>query len=156
MTGNFNIAGLIHLALPNATIVHTFRNPVDTCISCFSKLFTEEQNHTYDLAELSRYYRHYQALMAHWREVLPPRRILDVRYEDVVADLEGQARRIIAHCGLNWDTRCLFFYETKRPVRTASSVQVRQPIYHNAIGHWRVQEPLLRPLLTELRIANSI
>ena len=96
-------AGLIHLALPNAQIIHTVRDPVDTCLSCFSKLFNEGQNHTYDLAELGRYYRHYQALMAHWHRVLPPGRILDVRYEDVVADLEGQARRIIAHCGLNWD-----------------------------------------------------
>ena len=100
MPRNFIFAGLIHLALPNAIIIHTVRDPVDTCLSCFSKLFTEEQNHTYDLAELGRYYRHYQALMAHWHRILPPGRILDVRYEDLVADLEGQARRIIAHCGL--------------------------------------------------------
>jgi len=98
---------LIQLALPNATIIHTVRDPVDTCLSSFSKLFTAEQNFTYDLAELGRYYRHYQALMSHWRRVLPPGRILDVRYEDVVADLEGQARRILAHCGLEWDERCL-------------------------------------------------
>jgi hypothetical protein len=143
-------AGLIHLALPNAIIIHTIRDPVDTCLSCFSKLFTEGQNHTYDLAELGRYYRHYQALMAHWHRVLPPGRILDVRYEDVVADLEGQARRIIAHCGLNWDPRCLAFHQTERPVLTASAAQVRQPIYDNAIGRWRVHEPFLGPLLAEL------
>ncbi len=147
---NFIFAGLIHLALPNAPIIHTVRDPVDTCISCFSRLFTEEQNHTFDLAELGRYYRHYQALMAHWRRVLPPGRILDVRYEDVVADLEGQARRIIAHCGLDWDARCLAFHQTERPVRTASTAQVRQPIYNNAIGRGRVYTQFLAPLLAEL------
>src|SRR6202020_2750923 len=91
MPANFAFAGLIHLALPNATIIHTIRDPVDTCISCFSKLFAEGQKHTYDLAELGRYYRHYQTVMAHWHRVLPPGRILDVRYEDVVADLERMA-----------------------------------------------------------------
>ena len=120
MPENFFFAGLIHLALPNARIIHTVRDPVDTCVSCFSKLFAADQNHTYDLAELGRYYRRYQELMAHWREVLPPGRMLDVRYEDVVADLEGQARRIVAHCGLDWDPRCLSFHATERPVRTAS------------------------------------
>jgi hypothetical protein len=150
MPTNFMFAGLIHLALPNAIIIHTIRDPVDTCLSCFSKLFTAEQNYTYDLAELGRYYRHYQALMAHWHRVLPPGRILDVRYEDVVADLEGQARRIVAHCGLNWDPHCLAFHQTDRPVLTASAAQVRQPIYNNAIGRWRVYEEHLGPLLSAL------
>ncbi|HEY1540907.1 MAG TPA: tetratricopeptide repeat protein, partial [Xanthobacteraceae bacterium] len=107
MPSNYYFAALIHLALPNAKIIHTIRDPVDTCVSCFSKLFSAEQNHTYDLAELGRYYRRYEKLMAHWRRVLPEGRMLDVRYEDVVADLEGQARRIIAYCGLPWDDRCL-------------------------------------------------
>jgi cytochrome c-type biogenesis protein CcmH/NrfG len=155
MLSNFIFAGLIHLALPNAPIIHTIREPIDTCLSCFSKLFTKEQNHTYDLAELGRYYRHYQALMAHWHRVLPPGHILDVRYEDVVADLEGQARRIIAHCGLDWDPRCLAFYQTVRPVRTASVTQVRQPIYNSAVGRWRVHEEFLGPLLAELGLAGS-
>ena len=150
MLRNFTFAGLIHLALPNAPIIHTIRDPVDTCLSCFSKLFNEGQNHTYDLAELGRYYRHYQALMAHWHRVLPPGRILDVRYEDVVADLEGQARRIIAHCGLNWDPHCLSFYQTQRPVRTASATQVRQPVYDSSIARWRAYEPFLLPLTAEL------
>jgi hypothetical protein len=150
MPSNYYFAGLIHLALPNARIIHTVRDPVDTCISCFSKLFTAEQSHTYDLGELGRYYRRYQQLMAHWRRVLPAGRILDVRYEDVVADLEGQARQIIAHCGLEWDPRCLAFHTTKRPVRTASATQVRQPIYRSAIGRWRVYEEFLGPLLAEL------
>jgi hypothetical protein len=153
MPSNFLFAGLIHLALPNAIIIHTIRDPVDTCVSCFSKLFTEEQNHTYDLAELGRYYQHYQALMEHWHRVLPPGRILDVRYEDVVANLEGQARRIVAHCGLERNARCLALHQTKRPVRTASATQVRKPIYKSAIGRWLVHEASLMPLLDELPCA---
>jgi tetratricopeptide (TPR) repeat protein len=150
MPSNYYFAGLIHLAMPNAVIIHTIRDPIDTCISCFSKLFTAEQNHTYDLAELGRYHRRYRQLMAHWRRVLPPGRILDVRYEDVVADLEGQARRIIAHCGLAWSEACLSFHETERPVRTASASQVRQPIYQTAVGRWRVYEDFLGRLLGAL------
>ena len=153
--GNFAFIGLIHLALPNSRIIHTIRDPVDTCLACFSKLFTGGQNHTYDLAELGRYYNHYQALMTHWHRVLPPSRILDVRYEDVVADLEGQARRIIAHCGLNWDSRCLAFHQTERPILTASAAQVRQPIYNSSVGRSRVHQVALRPLLAELGIAGS-
>ena len=155
MPANFAFAGFIHLALPNATIIHTVRDPVDTCISCFSKLFTEGNLQTYDLAELGRYYRHYQALMAHWHRVLPAGRILDVRYEDVVGDMEGQARRIIAYCRLDWDSRCLAFHHTERPVRTVSVKQVRQPIYNTAIGRWRVYEPFLGPLLAELQFAGD-
>jgi tetratricopeptide (TPR) repeat protein len=150
MPGNFRLAGLIHLALPSATIIHISRDPVDTCLSCFSKPFSSPQSFTYDLSELGRYYRQYDGLMAYWRRVLPPGRILDVRYEDVVADLEGQARRIVAHCGLAWDDRCLSFHKTERPVRTASAVQVRQPIYNSAVGRWRAFAPFLQPLLTEL------
>lgn len=155
MPRNFIFAGLIHLTLPNAAIIHAVRCPVDTCLSCFSILFTEEQDYTYDLAELGRYYRRYQSLMEHWHRVLPPGRILDVRYEDLVADLEGQARRIIGHCGLEWDPRCLAFHETERPVRTASVTQVRQPIYRSAVGRWRSYAEFLAPLLAELRLASD-
>jgi tetratricopeptide (TPR) repeat protein len=150
MPSNYYFAGLIHLALPNAKIIHVSRDPVDTCISCFSKLFADEQSHTYDLAELGRYYQRYARLMTHWRDVLPERAILDVRYEDVVGDLEAQARRIIAHCGLPWDARCLAFHETDRPVRTASAAQVRQPIYTSAVGRSRVYTRHLGPLLDAL------
>ena len=115
-----------------------------------------ELNYTYDLAELGRYYRHYEALMAHWHLILPPDRIFEVSYEDVVSDLEGQARRIVAHCALEWDTRCLAFYQTKRPVLTPSATQVRQPIYNSAIGRWRVHEAFLGPLLAELGIAGNL
>jgi tetratricopeptide (TPR) repeat protein len=147
---NFIFAGLIHLTFPNAPIISVTRDPIDTCLSCFSILFGEEQDFTYDLAELGRYHRHYQALMRHWHQVLPPGRVLEVRYEDVVTDLEGQARRIISHCGLEWDPKCLSFYKTRRPVRTASTTQVRQPIYNNAIGRWRTYAEWLGPLLGEL------
>jgi len=153
MPSNYYFAGLIHLALPNAKIVHSIRNPVDTCISCFSKLFTAEQNHTYDLAELGRYYKRYEKLMAHWHRVLPAQSMLDVRYEDVIDDLEAQARRIIAHCGLPWDERCLDFHKTDRPIRTASATQVRQPIYKSAVGRWKVYEKSIGPLLKALGVA---
>ena len=116
MPANFILAGLIHLALPHARIIHTVRDPVDTCLSCFSKLFATRQDHTYDLGELGRYYRRYRALMEHWHRVLPEGRILDVRYEAVVADLEVEARRILAHCGLAWDPACLDFHRTERPI----------------------------------------
>ena len=107
MPSNFCFVGLIHLALANARIIHVTRDPLDTCLSCFSRLFSAEQNHTYDLAELGRFYRKYAELMAHWRRVLPEGRMLELRYEDVVGDLEGAARRMIAHCGLDWSESCL-------------------------------------------------
>jgi tetratricopeptide (TPR) repeat protein len=156
MPNNFLFAGMIHLSLPNAPIIHTVRDPVDTCLSCFSKLFTGEQNHTYDLAELGGYYRQYQLLMAHWKRVLPAGRILDVHYEELVEDVEGVARRIVAHCGLEWDPRCLSYQENDRPVRTASATQVRQPVYKSSVGRWRPYRAFLAPLLQELGIANNI
>jgi tetratricopeptide (TPR) repeat protein len=150
MTLNFLFAGLIHLALPNATIIHAVREPADTCVSCFATHFTTGHAHTYDLGELGRYYRHYQTLMRHWHAVLPPGRILDVQYEELVTDLEGVARRIVAHCGLSWDARCLDFHRTERVVRTASAAQVRKPIYKDSVGRRRKFEPFLGPLLAEL------
>jgi tetratricopeptide (TPR) repeat protein len=153
MPSNYYFAGLIHLALPNAKIIHIARDPVDTCVSCFSTLFATGQSYAYDLAELGRYYKRYEHLMEHWRRVLPAGRVLDVRYEDVVADFEGEARRIISYCDLPWDDRCLSFHETNRPVKTASATQVRRPIYKSAIGRWRVYEKFLNPLLRELDVA---
>ena len=151
MPQNFYFAGLIHLALPNARIIHAQRDPVDTCLSCFSKLFSREHAYAYDLAELGRYYRAYESLMAHWRELLPEDVMLEVRYEEVTADFENQARRIITHCGLEWDEACLAFHNTQRPIRTASVVQVRQPIYHSSVGRWRTYEHLLEPLISALQ-----
>jgi tetratricopeptide (TPR) repeat protein len=154
MLGNFCYVGLIHLALPNARIIHTRRDPIDTCLSCFSKLFAAEQPFAYDLGELGRYYRAYESLMEHWRGVVPPGVVLDVRYEELVADFELQARRIVAHCGLEWDPACLAFYKTERLVRTASVTQVRQPIYQSSVGRWRPSAGELQPLLDGLGIAD--
>ena len=150
MPSNFRFIGLIALMLPNARIIHAVRGPVDTCFSCFSKLFANGQWQTYDMAELGRYYRHYQKLMENWRLMLPAGRILDVRYEDIVTDLERQARRMIAHCDLKWNDRCLAFHETDRAVHTASALQVRKPIYRSAIGRAQPFRPFLRPLLDAL------
>ncbi len=147
--GNFLYVGLIHLILPNARIIHTMRDPVDTCVSCFSRLFVDLP-FSYDLGELGRYYRRYRELMAHWRSVLPAGAMIDVRYEDVVDNLEEQARRLIAYCGLPWDNRCLNFHETSRPITTASNVQVRRPLYRSSLARWRHYEAYLEPLLAEL------
>jgi tetratricopeptide (TPR) repeat protein len=150
LPGNFLRVGLIHLALPKARIIHTRRDLRDTALSCFSILWPSGQEHTYDLAELGRYCRTYQALMEHWLRVLPEGVMLEVQYEDVVDNLEEQARRIVAHCGLEWNDACLAFHRTERSVRTASASQVRQPIYTSSVGRWRPHEVQLQPLLQEL------
>jgi hypothetical protein len=155
MPSNFAFVGLIHLALPHARIIHTRRDPLDTCLSCFSILFTSEHAHAYDLGELGRFYRGYASLMTHWRNVLPPGVMLEVQYEDVVDDLEGQARTIIAHCGLEWEDSCLAFHATQRPVETASARQVRQPIYRSSVGRWRSYAGLLQPLRRALGLPDE-
>jgi len=147
---NFSELGLIHLALPNARIIHTRRDPIDTGLSCFSKLFGGDLPYSYDLGELGRYYRAYARLMAHWRAVLPAGVMLEVDYEDTTADIETQARRVLAHCGLEWDDRCLDFHRTDRWVHTASAAQVREPVYRSAVGKWRAYEPFLGPLIEAL------
>ena len=150
LPGNFQRIGLIRLMLPNAKIIHTMRNPVDTCLSCYSKLFTTGLPFSYDLAELGRYYRGYSELMAHWHSVLPTGTILDVSYEEVVDGLEEQARRLIDYCGLPWDERCIRFHQAIRPVKTASAVQVRRPLFRSSVQRWRRYEAALGPLLAEL------
>jgi len=147
---NFMLIGLIRLILPNARIIHSVRNPIDTCVSCYSQLFASGQHFSYDLAELGRYYRRYNELMTHWRAILPPDSMLDVTYENVVDDLEGESRRLIDYCGLAWDDRCLSFHKTNRVVQTASAVQVRQPLYRDSPERWRRFEAGLGPLLQEL------
>jgi hypothetical protein len=153
MPSNFLYIGLIHLMLPNAKIVHVTRNPVDTCLSCFTHLFNRQlQAYTYDLAELGRYYADYARLMDHWRHVLPAESFLEVQYEDIVADQALQTRRLIEYCGLEWSDTCLHFHKTRRPVRTASLTQVRQPIYTSSVDRWRSYEKFLEPLLRALGV----
>ncbi|MBV8751461.1 MAG: sulfotransferase [Hyphomicrobiales bacterium] len=148
LPANFANLGLACLAVPNVRIVHVRRDPLDTCLSCFSKLFAQDQLHfAYDLAELGRYYRAYARLMEHWRTVLPPGRMLELQYEEVVADPKPHARRLLAHCGLEWDAACLRFHETRRPVRTLSAVQVREPLFRRSIGRARPYKEWLGPLL---------
>jgi tetratricopeptide (TPR) repeat protein len=152
LPGNFLRIGLIHLILPNARIIHTMRDPIGTCVSCYSKLFASGLNYCYDLAELGRFYRGYSQLMAHWRSVLPPGAMLDVSYEDVVDDLENQARRLIHFCGLDWDDRCIRFEKNSRPVKTASAVQIRRPLFRESLQRWRRYASGLAPLLHELNL----
>jgi tetratricopeptide (TPR) repeat protein len=152
MPSNFRYAGLIHMVFPHARMIHVSRDPLDTCWSCFSTRFSEGLPWTCDIGELGRFYRGYASLMEHWRTVLPPNAMLEVRYEDLITNFETQARRIIAYCGLTWDDRCLTFYETDRPVRTASAAQVRKPIYESSIGRARHYGELLRPLADALGV----
>ncbi|MCR9267464.1 MAG: sulfotransferase, partial [Alphaproteobacteria bacterium] len=145
MPNNFRHIGLIKLILPNAKIIDARREPMACCFSGFKQLFAEGQEFTYGLEEVGRYYRGYVELMEHWDRVLPGE-ILRVQYEDVVADLETQVRRILDFCGLPFEQACLDFHATERAVRTASSEQVRQPINTKGIEQWRHFEAHLDPL----------
>jgi tetratricopeptide (TPR) repeat protein len=153
MPANFAYAGLIRLMLPGARILHCRRDPVDTCLSCYSKLFSGEQRLAYEQTELGLFYRDYAQLMAHWRDVLPASHFLEVQYEDVIADVGIQARRMLDFLALDWHPACLEFYRTPRAVRTARVNQVRQPVYQTARGRWRPHATELQPLLTALGIA---
>ncbi|WP_300541792.1 tetratricopeptide repeat-containing sulfotransferase family protein [Maricaulis sp.] len=145
MPNNFRHIGLIKLILPDAKIIDARREPMACCFSGFKQLFAEGQEFTYGLDEIGRYYRGYVELMDHWNAVLPGQ-ILRVHYEDVVADLETQVRRILDFCGLEFEQACLDFHTTERAVRTASSEQVRQPIYQSGVEQWRHFEDHLDPL----------
>ena len=151
--GNFAYAGLIRLILPEARIIHARRDPVDVCLSCYTKHFDSPAlAFAYDMTELGRYCRDHLALMAHWRSVLPESHFLEVDYEAVVDDLEREARRMLDFLDLPWDPACLEFHRTDRPVRTASVNQVRQPIYRTSAGRWRAHAEQLRPLLQALGV----
>lgn len=150
---NFLYAGLIHLALPNAKIIHLRRHPLDTCFAVYKQLFKDAYPFSYDLTELARYYVAYHRLMEHWHRVMPGV-MLDVRYEDVVADLDGQARRLVAHCGLPWNDACLRFHENAQPSTTASATQVRRPVYDTSVGKWRRVERQLEPVRALLQRAG--
>jgi hypothetical protein len=130
------------MALPHARIINARRHPLDTCIANYRQLYAQGKNMAYDLYELAEYYLEYDRVMAHWDSVLPGR-VLRVFYEDVVADLEGQTRRLLDYCGLPWEDACLDFHRNERPVNTASSEQVRQPIYADSVGYWKHYESQL-------------
>ena len=149
MPNNFLHTGLIQLILPNAKIIDARRHPVATCFSAFKQHFARGQNFSYDLEDVGRYYRDYVELMAHFDRVSPGR-VHRVVYEHMVEDTEGEVRRLLDYCGLTFEPACLRFYETERAVRTASSEQVRQPIFREGVDQWRRFEPWLAPLKSAL------
>jgi tetratricopeptide (TPR) repeat protein len=149
LPNNFVSVGLIALILPNAKVVNARRHPLDTCLGCYKQLFFKGQTNTYDLVELGEFYLEYQRMMDYWHKILPGK-VLDVQYEQMVEDQEDQTRRLLEHCGLPWEDNCLRFYETDRAVITASSEQVRQPIYSRSVNSWRRFEKHLGPLIKVL------
>ncbi|MDG2046843.1 MAG: sulfotransferase [Halioglobus sp.] len=149
MPNNFRHVGLIKLILPNAKIIDARRHPMACCFSGYKQLFAEGQEFSYDLDDLGSYYRDYVQLMDHWQAVLPGD-ILQVNYEQVVADLDGQVRRLLDYCGLPFEPQALEFHDTERSVRTASSEQVRQPLYRDGLDQWRNFETELQPLEAQL------
>jgi tetratricopeptide (TPR) repeat protein len=149
MPNNFMHLGLIHLMLPNAKIIDARRHPLACGFSAFKQHFARGQGFSYDLGDVGRYYRDYVALMAHFDAVLPGR-IHRVVYERMVDDTEGEVRRLLEYCGLPFEASCLQFFRNPRPVRTASSEQVRQPIYREGVDHWRHYETWLGPLASAL------
>ena len=150
LLSNFLFVGQIYLALPNARVIHAMRDPIDTCLSCYATFFTKELPYTFDLGELGRYYRAYRGLMDHWRAALPAGALLEVQYEKVVEDVEGEARRLVEFCGLDWNPACAEFFNSKRQVLTPSVAQVRRPIYKSSVGKKRPDDAMLAPLLAGL------
>lgn len=136
MPNNYSLVGFLHLILPNAKVINTRRHPYDSVLGAYKQLFGRGQNFTYDMYDLADYYKQYHKTVSHWHKVLPAK-VLDVHYEETVLDFENQVRRILEHCGLPFEEQCLRYWETDRAVRTASSEQVRQPIYTGALGKWR-------------------
>jgi hypothetical protein len=146
---NFLILDLVEILFPGCHVIHCIRNPLDTCLSNFITNFEGGNEFKFDLAHLGQYHRDYRRLMDHWKKVLNVP-MLDVRYEDLVLDTEGQVRRLLEFLGLPWDERCMKYYENARQVRTASEDQVRRPIYTSAIGRWKHYERHLGELIAAL------
>ncbi len=144
---NFLWLGLIHAVFPNARIIHTQRNPVDTCLSNYFQNFSAAYSFTSDLADLAHYYGEYRRLMSHWRKVLPSNVFLEVAYEELTQDQEKWSRAIIEFIGLDWDERCLNFHQTERQMATASNWQVRQKMYKSSVERWRNYEKFVGPLI---------
>ncbi len=146
MPFNFGLLGVIRQVFPRAAIVHCRRHPVDTCLSIFTTNFESTIDFAGERGRLVFFYRQYQQLMAHWREVLPPDRFIEVDYETLVADPEPITRRLIATCGLGWNDACLAPHRNQRRITTASLWQARQPIYRTSVERWRRYEPWLGEL----------
>jgi hypothetical protein len=144
---NYFFVGLIHLCFPNAKFINTRRDPMDTCLSTFTKLFKDDLPHSYDMGELGRYYRQYDALMKHWEKVLPKGTIKVVEYENVVEDTEKAGRELIEFIGLDWNDKLLDFHKSNRPVKTASVAQVRKPIYKTSVKRGAKYGKGLQPLI---------
>ena len=147
---NYLYAGLIHLALPNARIIHLRRHPMAACYAIYKQLFQDAYPFSYSLEEMGHYYVAYSRLMDHWRRVIPGEAMTEVRYEDLVTHTEAEARRILGFCGLQWEDRCLSFYLHKSASTTASSAQIRQPPHTRSVDQWRYYEAQLQPLKTIL------
>jgi len=150
---NYLYVGLITLALPNARIVHIHRNPMDSCYAMYRTLFRAGFPFSYDFDDLGKYYVAYRQLMAHWREAVP-NAVMDVSYEALVDDQEAISRQVIAYCGLDWEPACLEFHKNASAVLTASSAQVRRPVYRDALQRWRRYEKQLRPVINILKEAG--
>ncbi|MCC3861656.1 tetratricopeptide repeat-containing sulfotransferase family protein [Pseudemcibacter aquimaris] len=150
MPGNYRFLGVISKILPNAKIIHTTRNPMDCCVSIYTRLFLEPIHYAYDLKELGDYYKMYQDMMDHWRDVLPQGMMTEVGYEDVVDDLENQAKELVQFADLDWQDDVLDFHKQKGNVTTASAAQVRKPIYKSSVERWRVYEDRLGDLMNIL------
>jgi tetratricopeptide (TPR) repeat protein len=146
MPGNFLYLGLIHAALPKAKFIHLRRHPIDTCLSIFFQNFSDVHEYASDLDDLAQYYAEYQRLMAHWRRVVPAGVLLEVDYEKLVADPEGESRRLVQFIGLPWDPRCCEFHHSSRTVSTFSKWQARQPINRQSVARWRNYEKFIAPL----------
>jgi tetratricopeptide (TPR) repeat protein len=146
MPHNFNTISLIRVVFPRARIIHCMRHPVDTCLSNYFQNFSRRMDFAYDRGDLVFYYRQYLRLMAHWRRVLPADRFLEIQYEDLVASPEPMTRQLIDFCGLEWDDACLSHERNRRPVRTASLWQARQPVYRTSVARWRKYRPWLGEL----------
>jgi hypothetical protein len=152
---NFRYCGLIHKALPKATIVHLTRDPMDTCYAVFKTSFINAYHFSYRLDEVAEYFVAYRRMMDHWHAVMPGV-ILDVRYEDLVADPEAHCRRLLAHCGLPWEHQVLDFHRSTKASTTASSAQVRRPIYRSSVQKWRNFTRELQPVLKRLAEAGLV
>lgn len=149
MPDNFIHLGLIAMLFPECNVIHCTRDPLDTCLSCFLTFFQGGQAYTHDLTHLGQFYRDYRRLMAHWNKTLNIP-MIEINYETLVNDLEGQTRRLLEMLGLPWDDQCLRFHENRRSVRTASWEQVRQPLYQSSVGRWKRYEKHLGPLINAL------